>query len=147
MRIEDLERELRAERPELDPEFARKLDEWAAAGFPRGGELDQRARGRGGTGLLGRVGDSLRRARERISSVPPRRLLAPAGAAATLIVVGAVVVSQTGDSDQLSSDGGDAIEFPAPDNGGGAGVSAEEAPAAAAPEADVRDEALALPEA
>ena len=43
MRVEDLERELRAERPEPDQEFTRKLDDWAAAGFPRG-ELDPRAR-------------------------------------------------------------------------------------------------------
>ena len=102
MRIEDLERELRAERPEIDPEFARKLDDWAAAGFPRGGELDRRARGRAQTGFwgfLGGAGDWLRRTRERITSVPPRRILAPAGAAATLIVVGAVAISQIGDDE------------------------------------------------
>ena len=38
MTVEELERELRAERIEPDPEFARRLDEWAGAGFPRPGE-------------------------------------------------------------------------------------------------------------
>ena len=42
MRIDELERELRAERPGPSPDFARRLDEWAEAGFPR----DRRARTR-----------------------------------------------------------------------------------------------------
>ena len=37
MRVEELERELRAERQQLEPDFAGRLDDWAAAGFPREG--------------------------------------------------------------------------------------------------------------
>jgi hypothetical protein len=99
MRVEDLERELRAERPEVEPEFARRLDEWAAAGFPRGGELDPRARTRGRR--FRTSSPTLRRLWERVSAVPPRRLLAPVGAAATLIVVAGVAISQVpGDDEQ-----------------------------------------------
>ena len=102
MRVEDLERELRAERPEVEPEFARKLDEWAAAGFPRGGELDPRAGTRGRR--FRTSSPTLRRVWDRVSTVPPRRLLAPVGAAATLIVVAGVAISQVpGDEEQLSS--------------------------------------------
>ena len=43
MRADELERELRAERPAPDPEFARRLDEWAAQGFPRDRGLGPRA--------------------------------------------------------------------------------------------------------
>jgi hypothetical protein len=103
MRLEDLERELRAERPELDPDFARKLDDWAAAGFPRGGELDPRSpRGR----AEDRFPAAFRRAWERLTAVPPRRLLAPVAAAATVIVIGGVVVTQgvdLGGNDRLAS--------------------------------------------
>jgi len=135
MRIEDLERELRAERPELDPEFARKLDDWAAAGFPRGGELDQRVRGRAGSGFLGlgAVPRALRSTWERLTAVPPRRILAPAGAAATLIVVGAVAVSQ------LDDRGGTALSGPSRDTGaleqvqGGGAEAAKSAGEAQAP--------------
>ena len=80
MRVEDLERELRADRPEPDQEFTRKLDDWAAAGFPRG-ELDPRAGAgkRAGGGFPGAVRDLW----ERIASTPPRRIVAPVAAAAT----------------------------------------------------------------
>lgn len=85
MRVEELERELRGERPAPDPEFARRLDEWAAQGFPRDRGLGPRAgAGRGGPAALW----------ARISAVPPRRVLMPVGAAATLLVVVGVVVGQ-----------------------------------------------------
>ena len=35
MRVDELERELRAQRPETDRPSPRRLDEWAEAGFPR----------------------------------------------------------------------------------------------------------------
>jgi hypothetical protein len=95
MRVEELERELRVERPEIDPDFASRLDDWAAAGFPRGGEHDPRpqsgARPRGAGWLAG--------LRERLAATPPRRILAPAGAALTLLVVVGVAVSQVGEVD------------------------------------------------
>jgi Domain of unknown function (DUF4349) len=77
--LAELAHELRAERPGPRPEFAAELDERASAGFPR-----SRAAGR------------LARLRETLATRPPRRLLAPAGAAITLIVVAAVAVSQSG---------------------------------------------------
>jgi Domain of unknown function (DUF4349) len=97
MRVEDLERELRAERPEIDPQFARRLDHWAAAGFPPG------ARASGG------LADALARFRDRLRATPPRRILLPAGAAATLILVVGVGVKTledgggSGDSAATSS--------------------------------------------
>ena len=100
MRFEELEREIRAERPEPDTEFARRLDEWAAAGFPRGGEHDPRAERRRGAGASGWIA----RLRDRLSAAPPRRLLAPAGALATLFVVGAVAITQSGEIDGGSDD-------------------------------------------
>ena len=64
---EELIRELREERPEVDEEFGRKLDEWAAAGFPRGGPA-------GGPGRRGleRAG-SHRALRECVSGSPALR--------------------------------------------------------------------------
>jgi hypothetical protein len=91
MRLEELGRELRAERPDMDPEFARKLDEWAAAGFPRGGSLDPRSRRRRTESGLG---PWFRRTWERITAAPPRRLIAPAAAAAVFVVAAGVAVSQ-----------------------------------------------------
>jgi negative regulator of sigma E activity len=105
MRLEELERELRAERPGIDADFARKLDDWAAAGFPRGGELGSKP-----SGL------SLRDRRARRRTQPrkrPRRnwlgTLAPAGgvAAFLVLVVALGVVSNSGDSDDADSGGGD----------------------------------------
>ena len=78
MRLEELERELRAERPEPELDFARRLDEWAEAGFPRDRGL--------GPGNAARAG-ALRRIWDRISSTPPRRMLVPAGAVATAVVI------------------------------------------------------------
>ena len=69
MRIDELERELRAERPEPSLDFARRLDEWAEAGFPRDRGLGPRtAEGKG----------PLARAWDRLTSAPPRRILLPA---------------------------------------------------------------------
>ena len=82
---------LTAERPEVDTEFARKLDEWAAAGFPRGSRPSaqpQSAPAGGG----GREG--MRGLFDRLSAVPPRRILAPVAAFACLAVVASVSVSQ-----------------------------------------------------
>jgi hypothetical protein len=87
MRLEDLERELRADRPEPELDFARRLDEWAEAGFPRDLGLGPRTASRTG---------ALRRAWDRLSSTPPRRILLPAGALATAVVVAGVAISQNG---------------------------------------------------
>ena len=130
MKLEDLERELRAERPDVDPEFARKLDEWAAAGFPRGGELAPRApRSRAGRGFPA----TLRRAWERVTAVPPRRILAPAGAATVLIVMVGVGVSQVDFGGDVSPTSGGASETALQESGGG---NEAIAPAAGAPDAD-----------
>lgn len=97
MTTEEIERELRAMSPEPDPDFARRLDEWAAADFPAerglGPRIRERARGAG----------PFRRAWGRLSSIPPRRILMPVGAAATALVVVGVVVSQGGNSGESSA--------------------------------------------
>jgi hypothetical protein len=114
--MDQLARELRAERAEPDPEFAAALDRWAAAGFPRA----QRP---------GHVPGRLERAWARVSSVPPRRLIAPVGAAATLIVVVGLAISQvdvqSGDDDSdaggvaiTQQDTGDTAESAAPAQAG-----------------------------
>jgi hypothetical protein len=124
MRVEELERELRAERPEPDLDFARRLDEWAEAGFPRDRGLGPRTTERQGP---------LARLWERITAVPARRLVLPVGAAATACVVAAVAVTQydggggTELSDTASSSG---------DAGGAGAVQEEAAPSeAVAPDA------------
>src|SRR3954471_18034076 len=85
MRVEELERELRAERQEPSQDFARRLDEWAEAGFPRDSGLGPRLAGRGGFA---------RRLWDRVTSTPPRRILLPAGAVATVAVVAGVAISR-----------------------------------------------------
>jgi hypothetical protein len=107
MRLEELERELRAERPKVDPDFARKLDDWAAAGFPRGGELgpDRGTRG---------IGDVIaaRRARRagRKRTFRPQQWLAPAGGLAALIALVVGISSlQPGDTDDAGVGDGDAV--------------------------------------
>ncbi len=90
MTTDELEKELREMRSEPDPDFARRLDEWAAADFPADAGLGPRV------GAQGRAGGSLRRVWERIAAVPPRRVLMPVGAAATVAVVAAVAISQRG---------------------------------------------------
>ena len=75
--LAELARALREERVGAEPGFAAELDQRVAEGFPRTGRLD---------GL-----------RRRLTAVPPRRILAPAGAAATLLVVVGVAISQSGE--------------------------------------------------
>jgi len=89
----ELIRELREERPEVDSEFGRKLDQWAAAGFPRG-EGPRPAPGR--PGAAQRIARSIEGVRQRIADARPRRLIAPVGAAATLVVVAGIAISQSG---------------------------------------------------
>lgn len=72
-------RELREERPQPGQDFAAELDAQAADGFGRGGS----------EGPLDRL-------RRWLSARPPRRILAPAGAAVTLLVVAGVAISQSG---------------------------------------------------
>src|SRR5690349_19163071 len=65
--IRDLAVDVRADRPALEPDFGAKLDQWAAAGFPREGRpgiLEETKTDSALSGLL-----------ERLRSVPPRRLL------------------------------------------------------------------------
>src|SRR5215218_3573728 len=83
----------RAERSGPDPDFAAKLDEWAAAGFPR------ESRPGGGDEQEGAVAAS--GLWERLRALPPRRLLVSAGAAATFVVPVAVGISV---SDQIGGD-------------------------------------------
>ena len=73
----ELARALREERVGAEPGFAARLDQTVADGFPRPGRL---------AGL-----------RKRLAATPPRRILAPAGAAATLLVVVGVAISQSGE--------------------------------------------------
>jgi Domain of unknown function (DUF4349) len=75
--LAELARALREERVGAEPGFAARLDQTVADGFPRPGRL---------AGL-----------RKRLTAAPPRRILAPAGAAATLLVVVGVAVSQSGE--------------------------------------------------
>jgi hypothetical protein len=87
MAVDDFEIQLQAERPEIDPDFVRRLDHWAAAGFPRGG---WQARG----GLL----ETLGRFRDRLRATPPRRLVVPIGAAAAFVLVVGVGIKAIDDS-------------------------------------------------
>ncbi|HSI82111.1 MAG TPA: DUF4349 domain-containing protein [Solirubrobacterales bacterium] len=115
MRLEELERELREERPEIEPDFATRLDEWAARGFPRGGELDPRRerRGRGPFGLLpARRPDpgaaSKRRRRRRWASGDALAATVSSGLL-LFLVVGVVALTQveTGGEDHAGDDGGE----------------------------------------
>ncbi len=143
MRLEELERELRAERPEPELDFARRLDEWAEAGFPRDRGL--------GPGNAARAG-ALRRIWDRISSTPPRRMLVPAGAVATAVVIAGVVVSNV---DRIGSGSGDdsastSSSSAGSDAGGsgGSGARLEDQSAPAAPSAGAAEEySLELPRA
>jgi Domain of unknown function (DUF4349) len=101
---EELARELREERVEIDPDFAQYLDQWAAEGFPR-------AERPGSRGARESLGDRLAGLRARLAATPPRRLIAPVGAAATLIVVVGIAISQVGNNgtpQTFTADGGDA---------------------------------------
>jgi Domain of unknown function (DUF4349) len=122
-----LTRDLRAERPEPDPEFAAELDRWAAAGFPR-------AERPGGDGRPG----PLERLRAKLAAIQPGRMLAPVGAAATLIVVVGIAISsgalESGDGGDAGSTGGaPPAERQLEKDGAGTG----------APDAAVQQEALA----
>jgi hypothetical protein len=78
----DLTAELRALRPVPRPEFAVELDRRVEAGFPRG-ESDSAS--------------LFERLTERLRTVPPRRLLAPAGALALTAIVVATAIVATSD--------------------------------------------------
>lgn len=99
--LAELARDARAEAPAPDSDFAARLDQWAAAGFPRDGRL-----GDGGEGERGPV---LRTLRERLQTTPPRRFLLPVASCATLLVAAAVGISV---SDQIGgpSQSGPAIQ-------------------------------------
>jgi hypothetical protein len=73
--LAELARALREERVGAEPDFAAHLDRQVAEGFPRPGRLAE--------------------LRKRLTAAPPRRILAPAGAAATLLVVAGVAISQS----------------------------------------------------
>src|SRR6478672_3157527 len=88
--LAELASDARAEAPAPESDFAAKLDEWAAAGFPRDGRVSDGGEGERRPALGG--------LRERLGTVPPRRLLLPVGAAATVLVAAAVGISV---SDQL----------------------------------------------
>jgi len=92
--LAELARALREERVSAEPRFAAELDQRVADGFPRAGRLDQ--------------------LRRRLTAVPPRRILAPAGAAATLLVVVGVAISQSGEIGGGNGNGGISPQ-PAPD--------------------------------
>jgi hypothetical protein len=104
MRLDELERELRADRPQVDPDFARKLDDWAAAGFPRGGELGP---GRDSRGIHGRIAARRARRGARKRTFRPQQWLAPAGGVAVLIALVVGVSSlDYGDQEQSGDTGG-----------------------------------------
>ena len=84
----DLAAELRALRPEPRPEFTAKLDERAAAGFPR------RSAHSGGT-LAGLF--------SRLRAVPPRRLALSAGTTALVAIAIATVVVAGNEPDTHSA--------------------------------------------
>jgi hypothetical protein len=124
MRVDELEHELRAERQEPSQDFARRLDEWAEAGFPRDRGLGPRLAERKGP---------LARAWDRLTSTPPRRILLPAGAVATVVVVAGVAISN---SDRISPSSDQSVSTVSAGDAGGnagrAGGAAEAAPPAAA---------------
>ena len=135
MRVDELESALLEERPELDQDFARRLDEWAGAGFPRDRGLGPRSfRARGGG-----VAAAFERAWERARAVQPRRMLMPVGAAATFFVVVGLTVSQLNDPDgAINGSGGDeagsATEQAEPSSTSGSDDSAASGAAAGNPE-------------
>jgi hypothetical protein len=129
MRLEELERELRAERPEIDADFARKLDDWAAAGFPRGGELGP-ARA---TSLRDRFARRRTQPGKRKRQVGGGVLVPAGGLAAFLALVVALGITTNGSRDDADSGGGG-------DAGGAAALEAAP-PAKGVPE----DAAIAEP--
>jgi hypothetical protein len=101
---------LRSERELPSPQFSAKLDAWADAGFPRATAPVTSPR-HGWDGL-----------RARLAATPPRRILAPAGAALTLIVVIAVAIGEAGNLG--GSDNGTVAVQSVPDSGGTADSTA-----------------------
>jgi Domain of unknown function (DUF4349) len=115
MRLDELEAAIRDKRPDIDAEFARMLDERAAAGFPR-----QATRAGRAAALAARL-----------RTTPPRRLVAPAlGAATALVIVDGAVVSLggtgggSGGTASLSSAPERSLSRPAAKAGAGAGAAA-----------------------
>ena len=141
MRVEDLERELRAQRSQVDHDFARRLDEWAEAGFPRD---------RGLGPALERKRGGFQRLWDRLTAVPPRRVALPVGAVATVAVIVGVAIGNSGNDTGHLSAGSDSLTTAAPapsaeDSGGAAAQSESAAPsagagAAAAPDAGASPE-------
>jgi len=147
MRIDELERELRAERPEAAPDFCSRLDDWAASGFPSDSGLGPRALGAGATAGPGRLG----RAWQRLTDVSPRRVLLPIGAAATVLVVVGIAVSQRDtpatelgggepSGGGFTSAGGERLRDDSASSGGGDAGSASPDAAGAAPQASAVEE-------
>ena len=102
--LEALVSDLRAERPEPEPRFGAKLDDWAARGFPRG----QRPGARAAAGSAGGGRGSFL---ERFGPGGSRGWAPVAATAATLVVIG-VAISQVGDF------GGDEEPTPVAPEGG-----------------------------
>jgi hypothetical protein len=99
--LAELARALSAERVDAEPGFAADLDQRVADGFPRPDELAGSRR--------------LAELRRKLAGVPPRRILARAGAAAIVLVVAGVTIGQSG---EIWGDG----------DGGGGGLSQPVAP-------------------
>ena len=124
---EELAGALREERAEVDPAFAASLDDWAAAGFPRA----QRP------GAARRVPSPW----ERLRATPPRKVLLPVGAAASLLVVVGIGISQLNTRpDEPALSGGDASAPATTDDLGRAGGGEAQAVPGGAPGAAVKGE-------
>jgi Domain of unknown function (DUF4349) len=120
--LRDLAVDARADRPAVEPDFGIKLDQWAAAGFPREGRLGARNEEAADSALSGLL--------DRVRSVPPRRLLLSTGAAATLVVAVAVGIGVSG---QLGGSDRGAGTVVAPSSTGGPAVDKVPAPIGAPP--------------
>jgi hypothetical protein len=108
--VEDqIERELRAMRPEIDHGFAAKLDAWAAAGFPARGDSPAPSRPSRFRGL-------------RLSPLLPR--LATAASLLLVLTVSVGVLSQVGGDSDDSDDSGVAELSVEQEDGAGAGTAA-----------------------
>jgi hypothetical protein len=118
-----LETELRAIRPELDPDFAAQLDAWAAEGFPARTRQDHR---------------SERKDRRRFGNWFPRLAVAASVLAAAVIAVSAVR-GLDGSNDDAAPMSREAIES----EDAGAGAAIEPAPMTVPPSpGDARGEQL-----
>jgi hypothetical protein len=150
--------DLRAEREDIDQEFSASLDAWAAAGFPRGQRpgAGESSSPNGAQGLQG--------PRNWFTSTPPRRIFAPAFAAASVIVIAAVAISQSGNisggsdspssgsspsgaivdqaANSAESSGDTGIADSASSGSAGAGAAIETTPRAIEPDAAPSSEAL-----